>query len=117
MHPIFLRNFPVEIPVVEFSILHTVFKLLFPCFLQDVSKGIVKRNGYKNVQEFYKIYHKSHGAYTAYKEQETKWEKIHGTDSQKQNKESIHERLKNPSKKTTDYQQQMTVKGKDRRAR
>lgn len=44
MHPIFLCNFPVEIPVIEFSILHTFFKLLFPCFFQDVSYGIDKIN-------------------------------------------------------------------------
>ena len=44
MYPIFLCNFPVEIPVVEFAILHTVFKLLFPCFFQDVSEGIAKIN-------------------------------------------------------------------------
>ena len=44
MHPVFLCNFPVEIPVIESAILHTVFKLLFPCFLQDVSEGIAKIN-------------------------------------------------------------------------
>lgn len=44
MYPIFLCNFPVEIPVVEFVILHMVFKLLFPCFLQDASEGILKIN-------------------------------------------------------------------------
>ncbi len=44
MHPVFLCNFPVEIPVVESAILHTVFKLLFPCFLQDVSEGVSKIN-------------------------------------------------------------------------
>ena len=79
--------------------------------------GIAKRYGYRNVQEFYKIYHKSHSAYTAYKEQEAKWEKIYGTDSQKQDKESILERLRNPSKVTTEYQQQKTGKSNDRGAR
>ena len=44
MHPVFLCNFPVEISVIEFAILHTVFKLLFPCFLQDVSEGVSKIN-------------------------------------------------------------------------
>ena len=79
--------------------------------------GIAKRYGYQNVQEFYKIYHKSHNAYTAYKEQEAKWEKIYGTDSQKQDKESILERLKNQSKVTTEYQQQKTGKSNDRGTR
>ena len=79
--------------------------------------GIAKRYGYGNVQEFYKIYHKSHSAYTAYKEQEAKWEKIYGTDSQKQDKESILERLRNPPKVTTEYQQQKTGKSNDRGAR
>ncbi len=76
--------------------------------------GIAKRYGYQNVQEFYKIYHKSHNAY---KEQEAKWEKIYGTDSQKQDKESILERLKNQPKLTTEYQQQKTGKSNDRGAR
>ena len=44
MHPVLLCDFPVEIPVIEFAILHTVFKLLFPCFLQDVSEGVSKIN-------------------------------------------------------------------------
>ncbi len=79
--------------------------------------GIAKRYGYQNVQEFYKIYHKSHNAYTAYKEQEAKWEKIYGTDNQKQDKESILERLKNQPKVTTEYQQQKTGKSNDRGAR
>ena len=31
--------------------------------------GIVKRYGYQNVQEFYRIHHESHNAYVDYKEQ------------------------------------------------
>ena len=38
-------------------------------------------------------------------------------NNQKQNKESVLERLKNPPKRTADYQQQKTIKGKDRGAR
>ncbi len=64
--------------------------------------------------KLFKIYHKSHSAYIAYREQEAEWEKIYGTDSQKQDKESILERLKNPPKVTTEYQQQKTGKSKDR---
>ncbi len=60
--------------------------------------GIAKRYGYQNVQEFYRTYHKSHSAYTAYREQAAEWEKIYGTDSQKLDKESVHERLKSPLK-------------------
>ncbi|MDE7414742.1 MAG: hypothetical protein K2N44_00185 [Lachnospiraceae bacterium] len=45
------------------------------------------------------------------------WEKTYGEDNQKQNKESVLERLKNPPKRTADYQQQRTLKGKDRGAR
>jgi len=76
--------------------------------------GITKRYGYQNVQEFYKIYHKSQSAYTVYREQAAEWEKIYGTDSHRQDKESILERLKNPPKRTADYQQKRTVKNKDR---
>lgn len=31
--------------------------------------GIVKRYGYQNVQEFYRIHHESHNAYVDYKQQ------------------------------------------------
>lgn len=79
--------------------------------------GIAKRYGYHNVQEFYRTYHKSHNAYIAYKEQVAEWEKTYGDDNQKQNKESVLERLKNPSKRTAAYQQQRTLKGKDRGVR
>ena len=79
--------------------------------------GIAKRYGYQNVQEFYRTYHKSHSAYIAYKEQVAEWEKTYGDDNQKQNKESVLERLKNPPKRTAAYQQQRTLKGKDRGVR
>ncbi len=58
--------------------------------------GIAKRYDYQNVQEFYRTYHKFRSAYADYKEQVVEWEKAYGTDRQKQNKESVHERLKNP---------------------
>lgn len=66
--------------------------------------GIVKRYGYQNVQEFYQIYRKSYNAYITCKKQVAKWEKTYGEDNQKQNKESVLERLRNPPKKTADYQ-------------
>lgn len=61
--------------------------------------GIVKRYGYRNVQEFYWIYRKFHSAYVSYREQMAEWEKTYGDDNQKQNKETVFERLKNPQKK------------------
>ena len=79
--------------------------------------GIAKRYGYKNVQEFYRTYHKSHSVYAKYREQVAEWEKTYGEDNQKRDKRSVLERLKNPLKKTIDYQQQSAVKGKDRGAR
>lgn len=50
--------------------------------------GIVKRYGYQNVQEFYRIYHESHNAYVNYKKQETNWEKNYGDDSQRWDKKA-----------------------------
>ena len=69
------------------------------------------------MQHFYRIYHKSYSAYIAYREQEPEWEKIYGKDNQTQDRQSVLERLRNPPKKTADYQQQGTLKGKDRGAR
>ena len=79
--------------------------------------GIAKRYGYNNVQEFYCIYHKSHSAYVDYREQIVEWEKTYGKDNERQDKRSVLELLKNPPKKTIDYQPQGTVKSKDRGAR
>lgn len=69
------------------------------------------------MQEFYRTYHKSHSVYAKYREQVAEWEKTYGEDNQKRDKRSVLERLKNPLKKTIDYQQQSAVKGKDRGAR
>ncbi len=44
------------------------------------------------------------------REQVAEWEKTYGEDNQKQDKRSVLERLKNPLKKMTDYQQQSAVK-------
>lgn len=79
--------------------------------------GITKRYGYQNVQEFYRTYHKSHSAYVDYREQVAEWEKTYGKDNQKQDNRSVLERLKNPPKKTVDFQQQRTVIRKDRGTR
>lgn len=43
-----------------------------------------------------------------------KWEKTYGENNQKQNAESVLERLKDPPKKTADYQKQKTDRGKER---
>lgn len=51
------------------------------------------------------------------KEQVTEWEKIYGMDSHKQDKEGVLERLMNSHQISTGYQQQNTVKRKDRGAR
>ena len=48
--------------------------------------GIAKRYGYKNVQEFYRIYHKSHSAYIDYREHVAEWEKTYGGNSQRRDK-------------------------------
>ena len=50
------------------------------------------------MQEFYRIYHKSHSVYADYREQVAEWEKTYGKDNQKQNKRSVLERLKNQPK-------------------
>lgn len=69
------------------------------------------------MQEFYLIYYKSHSAYVDYREQIADWEKAYGQESHCQDKEGVFERLKSLPKKTADYQQQRTVKSKDRGAR
>ncbi len=79
--------------------------------------GIAKRYGYKNVQEFYHIYHKSYNAYIDYTMQESERDNNYGKSKQKQDKESVRERLIQPPMETSNYQQQRTAKNKDRGAR
>ena len=43
--------------------------------------------------------------------------KIYGKDNQKQDRQSVLERLKNLLQKATNYQQQIAIKNKDRGAR
>ena len=63
------------------------------------------------------LFQKSYNAYVAYREQEAEWNRSYGTDRHKQDKESVYERSKNQPKRTAGYQQQRTVKCKDRGAR
>lgn len=79
--------------------------------------GVAKRYGYKNVQEFYCVYHKSYNAYIDYTEHESERDNNYRKNTQKQGKESVRERLKHSQMKTSDYQQQRTNKNKDRGAR
>ncbi len=79
--------------------------------------GIVKSYGYQNVQKFYAAYRKSYSVYADYRKQATDWEKAYGKEHHRQDKESVLERIKNTPQKTADYQQQKTVKSKDRGAR
>ena len=79
--------------------------------------GIAKRYGYQNVQKFYTTYYKSYNAYVDYRERTADWEKAYGKESHRQDKGSVLERIKNLPPKTADYQQQKTVKSKDRGAR
>lgn len=63
------------------------------------------------------IHHESYNAYVDYKEKEADWEKRYGGDNPKGYKESLYERLKNQSERTTEYRQQNADKNKGRGAR
>lgn len=79
--------------------------------------GITKRYGYQNVQEFYKIYHQSHNAYIAYREQEAAWEKNYGENAQRQETRSIYKQLQNYQKENTKQQSEKMSKSRNRGAR
>lgn len=78
--------------------------------------GIVKRYGYKNVQEFYKIYHKVHSAYANYQEEVAKWKNAYREKADSKQK-FIQERLQNYQKEIAGQQTERNIKGKDRGAR
>ncbi len=79
--------------------------------LQEGGQGTIKRHSFirmsklpdvrgisSHAKQDWRTYHQSHSAYAAYRKQESEWEKIYGAGSQRQDKESVLERLKNPQK-------------------
>ncbi|MDE7132999.1 MAG: MobA/MobL family protein [Lachnospiraceae bacterium] len=79
--------------------------------------GIAKRYDYKHVQEFYHIYHKSHSAYIAYREQEAEWEKNYGENAQRQETRSVCKQLQNYQKENTKQQSEKMAKSRNKGAR
>ena len=78
--------------------------------------GIAPKYGYKNVQEFYRIYHKSHSAYLDYREHEANWEKTF-ENAQNQKKESVYEHIRNLQLERSNRQSEQLFKSRDRGAR
>ncbi len=77
--------------------------------------GIAKRYGFHTVHDFYKAYASAKNAYADYQDKLAKWEESYGENAQKQ--ETLHERLLNHQKESTDRQTQQNRKSKDRGAR
>lgn len=78
--------------------------------------GIVKRGGWRNVQEFYKSYHVAKTAYADYQSQATEWEKTYGKGVNTK-QQSFHERMQNYQNETSAQQKVRIVSGKDKGAR
>lgn len=78
--------------------------------------GIVKRDGWRNVQEFYKSYHVAKTAYADYQSQATEWEKTYGKGADTK-QQSFHERMQNYQNETSAQQKVQIVFGKDEGAR
>lgn len=78
--------------------------------------GIVKRYGYRNVQEFYKAYHEAKNAYGDYLEKEAEWKQSCGKETKTQGT-SLEERLQEHQREVLERQTQQMYKSKDRGAR
>ena len=76
--------------------------------------GIAKRYGYQNVQEFYRIYHKSHSAYADYQDKAAKWEETYGT---KVKHDTVHNRIQSYQRDESARQSERITQRKDRGAR
>ncbi|MDE6232933.1 MAG: hypothetical protein K2M60_06260 [Lachnospiraceae bacterium] len=63
--------------------------------------GIVRRYGFQNVQDFYRVYQKAHSAYVNYREQVTKWEETYEI---KIYSNALHERMINYQRNTANQQ-------------
>ena len=79
--------------------------------------GIAKRYGFKTVHDFYKTYAASKTAYAEYRNKVDRWEEPYGENKQKQAKESVHKRLQDYQKESTDRQSQQSSKSRNRGAR
>ncbi len=79
--------------------------------------GIAKRYGFKTVHAFYKTFAAAKTANDEYQTKADRWEELYGENAQKQEKESIHRRLQNHQKESTDRQLPQTAKNRNRGAR
>lgn len=78
--------------------------------------GIVKRYGFQNVQEFYRVYQKAKNAYADYRENTNKWENTYGEKADSKQK-SIHERLQNYQKEILGQSTERNIQQKEKGAR
>ena len=79
--------------------------------------GIAKRYGFKTVHDFYKAFATAKTANAEYQTKADKWEELYGENAQKQEKDSIHRRLRNYQRENADWQSEPTIQRKDRRTR
>lgn len=76
--------------------------------------GIVKRYGYQNVQDFYRVYRTARTAYMVYREKETEWKE---RNCMVANQETFGERIQKHKKEAEDRQARQIHKNKDRGGR
>ena len=69
------------------------------------------------MQEFYRIYHKSHSSYAIYREQEAKWEKNYGENAQRQKTRIEYKQLQDYQKETDRQHTERIYHSKDKGAR
>ncbi len=79
--------------------------------------GIAKRYGFKTVHDFYKAFATAKTANAEYQTKADKWEELYGENAQKQEKDSIHRRLRNYQRENADWQSEPTIQRKGRRTR
>lgn len=79
--------------------------------------GIVKQYGFQNVHDFYKTFAAPKTANTECQTKADRWEELYDEIAQRPTKESVHKRLRNYQKKSTDRPITQTFRIKDKRAR
>ena len=75
--------------------------------------GIVKRYGFRTVHDFYKVFSASKTANADYRNKSDKWEEKYGEKAQRR-EESIHRRLQNYQRESTNRQTKQSSKNMDR---
>ncbi len=129
MHPILFHYFSVKIPLVEFSILKTIYLLSKKELESKIAtkeeeirtlkarlSNIVRQHEFATVQDFYTAFYTAQRAFDAYQKERYKWEEAYG-EKVTPKFETIHDKIKRYQEKSDNQNANRPYQSKDKGAR